>query len=153
MNSSAAERANSCRFKSTAWTQYPSAFNRFTRWPPMKPPAPLTKMRFIKRNSPDSLAVCFRGIGSSSQLPLGARFREGFKINVQRGGNKPEIASKGHLGFAFRPLYPLGRNLDGGITEAQRPQQQFGTEFIRAVSPSARLQDFRAHYFITEGHV
>src|SRR5689334_14286436 len=46
MNSSAGGLAYSCSFRSTARTQKPSAFSRFTRWPPMKPPAPQTRTFF-----------------------------------------------------------------------------------------------------------
>src|SRR5208283_2489776 len=46
VNSSAGGAANSCRLRSTTRTQHPSAFSRFTRCPPMKPPAPFTRTLF-----------------------------------------------------------------------------------------------------------
>src|SRR5690625_7753380 len=45
-NSSAFILPISFSFRSTARTQYPSSFNRFTKWPPINPPAPHTSAFF-----------------------------------------------------------------------------------------------------------
>src|ERR1035438_2257024 len=47
MNSSDGRTVYSWRFRSTARTQFPSAFRRFTMCPPMNPPAPFTRILFI----------------------------------------------------------------------------------------------------------
>src|ERR1700730_3560773 len=48
MKSSASVSENSGYLRSMARTQKPSRFRRFTRWDPMKPPAPHTSAFFIK---------------------------------------------------------------------------------------------------------
>src|SRR5277367_2996351 len=44
-NSSASEAVYSGSLRSTPLTQKPSAFRRLTKWCPIKPPAPVTRMR------------------------------------------------------------------------------------------------------------
>ena len=75
--SSAALGSNSGALISTPRTQNPSDFRRRTRWWPMNPPAPVTKMRgFPFTQTPgisdwDGEALFYRTLSSSGKLTLG----------------------------------------------------------------------------------
>src|SRR6476646_11890346 len=77
LKSSAALGSNSGALISTPRTHHPSDFRRRTRWWPMNPPAPVTKMRgFPCKQTPgvsdwEGEALFYRTLSSPGKLTLG----------------------------------------------------------------------------------
>src|ERR1035437_9508238 len=64
-----------------------------------------------------------------------------------------EVSAERVLRLAFRPLDPLGRQLDGPVTQAHRLEQEFRTKLMTAVLPFHASQDIGFHQPVTKSDV